>query len=455
MQCDVCGRVGGALMTRTASRKLPVTQGPGLASAAPGKRWNFRTWGTLADPIHKSHMSTLVGEFACTRQFSFDRQAELAHVERDRVAGKTAMGTAVHESIARALRNERFAANLLGGHVPTNRDTVREIVRAEFEREVAGRPISWKKGEDKFDVELDAAAEMVFGLFGDLHRHVRAVELAEAGFIAPLGDLFIEGHTDLVYRPHGEKLESLAFTDWKTGAQKPHQLQLDHGFEGGFYAHALKHGLFVPFELLGVWRDDAKRYAADPMLTCIDKPLPQHEWILLGGAHSEREAMHVALRACMRLRLDGRALPDGVRTFDQFPDMIRLTHLRDYVPYTKKGDKAAERPEDLLHWSRVLGHEVIRGEKVHYEKGMQRGGAWLKVGRREGDVARLERMLRSIVGWVRFGRFVEAVSEKCTRCTHREPCLTSGYELGREEMRDANAALAGLDLGTTDELSID
>jgi hypothetical protein len=443
-------------MSRAAARKLPVMGGENDArsGAAAGKRWAFRQWGTLADPIHKSHMSTLVGEFACTMQFAFDRQAELEHIERETIAGKTAMGTAVHETIARALRNERFAANLLGGHVPANRDTIREIVLEEFNRETGVRSVVWY-GKSDFADELNTAAEMLFGLFSDLHRHVRAIELVEAGFIAKLGELYIEGHTDLVYRPHGERDGSLAFTDWKTGVQKPHQLQLDHGFEGGFYAHALSCGIFLPEELLEAWWAAAKPYAEHPDWTIVDKPLGLSDWLALGGAPTKRAAMHVALRALMRHHEAGHVLPEGVRRFDQFPDVIKLTHLRDYVPYEKKGTKTIERPEDVRHWSRMLAREVIKGEKITYEKGQQRGGAWLDVQRRAGDVARLERMLRKIVGWVRFGRFVEAVSEKCTRCSHRGPCLTGGYELGKDEMREANAALAGLDLGTTDELGND
>ena len=36
----------------------------------------------------------------------------------------------------------------------------------------------------------------------------------------------------------------LGFTDWKTGAQKPSQITLDHGYESGFYSLALRDGAF-------------------------------------------------------------------------------------------------------------------------------------------------------------------------------------------------------------------
>jgi hypothetical protein len=290
---------------------------------------------------------------------------------------------------------------------------------------------------------------MVFGLLHDMHRHVADVALVEAGFIAPLGEYMTEGHIDLVYRPR-EAPEALAMTDWKTGAQKPHQNVLDHGFESGLYSNALERGLFLPTTLVHKWRAQAQ---ADNDQT----PAPLDPWDRTALAHAvdDRAAMHVALRSVMRRKLQGLALPDGVVAFNRFPEVIRLTHLADYVPYEKKGTKKVDRPEDVDHWSRVLNRTVAAGEQVSYEKGQMRGAAWLRVRRTASDVQRLESMLRAIVGWVRFGRFCPAVGEKCTRCAYRGPCLTSGYELAGDDAKELNASLRGLDLGASDALSVD
>jgi hypothetical protein len=134
-----------------------------------------------------------------------------------------------------------------------------------------------------------------------------------------------------------------------------------------------------------------------------------------------------------------------------------LTHLPDYVPYEKKGTKKVERSEDVVHWSRVLNREVRPGEKIAYEKGQMRGAAWLEVKRRESDVPRLLHLLRGVVGWVRMGKFVESVGEKCTRCSYKTACLTSGYELDTDAARALNSALRTIDFDTAavENLNVD
>jgi hypothetical protein len=131
--------------------------------------------------------------------------------------------------------------------------------------------------------------------------------------------------------------------------------------------------------------------------------------------------------------------------FGEFPEVIRQVHLADYVPYKRKSLKAIERPEDLAHWSEVLGRDVQRGEKINAEAGQLRGGAWMPVRRTADDVPRLESLLRKLVGWVRMGKFVEAVGEKCNRCSHKELCLTSGYEAKGNEAKQLRADLRGLE----------
>jgi hypothetical protein len=416
------------------------------------KRWNYRAWGSLTDPIHKSHLSSLIGPYACLESFRRDRQREVEQQpDRETCSGKTEMGTAIHEAIARALRQPTVRDTILAGRPAVSRDSIRPVIVAEFERACAGRAVTWY-GKAEYPDALEDGVSMVLGLFQDMHKHVRAVELVEAGWIAKLGDLWLEGHIDLVYRPRDLPDDALAFVDWKSGAQKPHQISLDHGYESGFYSLALERGYFVPTQLLDVWRMAANEVEQTGSTTHALPSFDPWDLTALRTASSDRAAMHVALRAIARKAEAGLPLPAGVRVFGKFPEVIRLAHLADYVPYEKKGDKAVTRPEDLAHWSRVLGRELRAGEKVKYESGQQRGGAWLEVRRTVHDVVRLERALRAVVGWVRFGKFVAAVGELCTRCSYRGPCLTDGYQLDADASKDLNAALRGVDLGATDAL---
>ena len=421
----------------TPAHKLPLAPQDRPKTLTP--RWDYRKYGTIDDPAHKSHMSTLLGEFSCTEQFRRDRLRELTGEQRETLSGKTEFGTAGHETIARALRNPTMVKGLLAGTGVPPIDQVRRVVLQEFQRAVNGKQVAWYGKAEQDDVHSDIAW-MCEGLFRELHRHVAAVELVESGFIVQLGDMFLEGHTDLVYRPV-QKPDALALTDWKTGAQKPNQVELDHGYEGGFYSLALERGLFLPIHVLHQWRDLKNQSAV---------PLDPEDIALLNRTSSDREAMHVALRGIMRRHLRDVPIPEGVRFFGQFPELIHQTHLADYVPYERKGAKTIERAEDVEHWSRVTGTPLKAGDKVSYEKGMTRGGAWLQVKRTAEDIARLEKMVRTVVGWVRFGKFVPAVSEKCNRCSYKGPCLTDGYELRGEAAKELNASLRGLDLEGTD-----
>jgi hypothetical protein len=422
------------------SKRLPVVN-------EPPKRWDYRKWATLQDPAHKSHLSSLVGPHACLMQFKYDRTAELMHVERETCSGKTEMGSAVHEAIARALRNETLRDSILAGKPASSPERVHAVILEEFDKATAGREVRWY-GKSEREKALSEAAAMVLGLFADMHRYVAKVELVEAGFIVKLGELWLEGHTDLIYRPAADPTQ-LAFTDWKTGATKPHQIKLDHGYESGFYAHALAEGTFLPTTVVDLWRELANQERI------ADVPLDPWDAIAIGKATSERTAMHLALRAVAKKREDTGVLVEGAVRFERFPEVIRLTHLRDYIPYAKKGDKAITRPEDLEFWSRTLGREVQPGDKIKYESGQWRGGAWLDVKRRADDVTRLEKMLRSVVSWIRFGRFVAVADEMCTRCPYRGPCLTSGYELDKDDAKQLREALRGIDTSDADALSVD
>lgn len=408
-------------------------------------KWNPRTWGTLEDPVHKSHISSLIGEFACSSQFRRDRERECRGEDRETIAGKTAMGTAGHETIARALRKPEMRERILGGEAPPV-DRIRGVVESEFLAAVEGLDVVWYN-KTSYPDSLEEITSMVLGLLSTFAKHVAAVELVEAGFIAPLGKWWTEGHVDLIYRstaaPH-----ALAQTDWKTGATKPHPIELDHGFEAGFYSAAMKHGYFLPTDVLATWRAAAQRGETRIPFDSADV-FEESELAALAKATSDRAAMHVALRAIGRRNVPGKSvwLPPGVVHFGEFPEVIRLTHLADFVPYEKKGKKKITRPEEIAHWG------LDGPGEVQYEKGMARGPGWYNVRTTEHDLPRLEARLRTIVGLVRMGMFVDSVGEKCTRCTYREPCLNGGYELRGDEGKALAKALGGVDLGT--ELSLD
>lgn len=392
--------------------------------------WDHRKYGTLADPVHKSHMSTLIGEYACTEQFRRDRIREASGQKRETISGKTAMGTAGHNAIRRALASKAMRDALLGG-ASFQVAHVRKVVEEEFAKESSNyKDVAWYGKSELIDC-LDDVVMMLEGLFKDFSRHVASIELVEAGWIAPVGEFWTEGHIDLVYR---NARSSLGMTDWKTGATKPHPIELDHGFEGGLYSNALERGYFLPESVVEGWRNGAVR-------------APFIESDLIANAPTQREAMHIALRCVARAAINGEELPPSVVRFNKFPDEIRLTHLADYVPYVKKGTKKIEREEELEHWSRVLQRNVNQGESITYEKGQFRGPAWYNVRRNANDAVRLESRLATIVGWVRAGLFVDAVSEKCTRCSYREACLTTGYEARGADAEALSAAIDGFDAG--------
>lgn len=433
----------------TIANRLPLVQ----PERAP-KKWNHRGWGKLEDPCHKSQISTLIGEYSCTKQFQYDRQRECDGESRETCSGKTEMGTASHDVIRRALLNEQVRRGLLEGTTFPSRESIAKVLDVEFANATQGREVVWY-GKAEYDDTREDVLSMIDGLFHDLHRHVAEVLACENGFIAKLGDVWTEGHIDLVYRPRSNPL-ALAYTDWKTGAQRPHQLDLDHGYESGLYAAALKNGIFLDPDVVEAWRIASFAYAQGE--TSIElPPIDKADVKALSEARDDRQAMHIALRGVAKRVDRGDPLPEGARVFGEFPEVARLTHLPDYKPYEKKQKKKVERPEEIEFWSRIAETkpEVFDGETVNAEKGMWRGPAWYRVRRSEMDVRRTEALLKKLVGWVRMGMFVESVGEKCSRCSYRGPCLTSGYEARGDEAKELAGALRGLDAANAASLSVD
>lgn len=145
----------------------------------------------------------------------------------------------------------------------------------------------------------------------------------------------------------------------------------------------------------------------------------------------ERKLPQVVLDHGYQLAIYAHALEHGVlwpgtereTRLGQWPAQLHIVHLRDFVPYVKK--------------PRTPGKQV----------GDLRGPGWSPSQRTQADVARLRVSLRTIVGTVRMGRFIEQLGEQCSRCAHRGPCLNDGHGPSAAERKAIAAALDGIDIG--------
>lgn len=250
--------------------------------------WVYRDYGRITDPIHKSHLNGLTGDYACPKRFHFDRNTDYKARDEQRRYARTALGTAVHEVIAGIL------SRLIS---PT--DSLKELLRELGPLET----IEW--GDDDPDSLINERAAMVDGLIVAARGRMKRVLAVEPGFIAPFGDYWIAGHVDVVYEPVSAP-GTVAIADWKTGQQKPHPLALDHGWEAGIYSAALTHGLFIE-----------------------------------RGQRSQRDLDAMLIEEA---RTHGSNLPV---TFGAFPSAIHHVHLADYIPYKKASSRYVHRVEDL------------------------------------------------------------------------------------------------------------
>jgi PD-(D/E)XK nuclease superfamily protein len=361
--------------------------------------WNYKAYGTASDPIHKSHLNNITGDYGCPRQFKYarDEAADVGPQDALTVSGRAAAGNAAHETIARALVKPDVVAKLLTGERVFSLDQIKAVYQQEFAREVGAREVRWRYDDTEADVTTERAV-MVDGLLRGLHQYVASVVLVEGGFIAPCGEYWVSGHIDLLYRPRSNP-HAYAIADWKTGASKPIDIELDHGWEAGIYSAAVRNGVFIK-------RDGLSR--------------AQLEAALIGIATAEPHAHPGAF-------------------FHTFPSEIYHVHLGDFVPYKKAGTKEIKRPEDLRH------HGYKYATKHKYIAGDLRGPGWLPVRVTEADLPRLEHRLRNVVGMIRMGRFIDQVGEKCRRCAYATDCLNTGYAARGDERKDLERALRGLD----------
>lgn len=398
--------------------------------------WNYRAWGTAVDPIHKSQLTAIQGDYGCPRKFRYEMDARADAVpgadERETVHGKAAAGTAAHETIARALGNPELRDHLLAGGTISS-DSVRVPFREEYEREIGGRRAEWYADDEA--EELADRVQMIRGTLNSLHKYVAEVLLIEPGFIAPLGPYWLSGHVDLVYRPLSDP-RALAIADWKTGLSKPHHIELDHGWEAGVYSTAVKQGIFVRREAISLAPNDDGRITAslgEYSVTHASRYIAERE--VLEGAMIEIALRWDASRRGNRYDFISPVDHAHTERFGTFPSEVWLVHAADFVPYVKSGKKNAKRPEDLRFYG------VDAPQQVHYSAGDYRGPGWLPRQLTEHDMPRLLSRLKNVVGMIRMGRFIDQVGERCERCQWRSDCLTSGYAPTGEDKTALERAL--------------
>lgn len=394
--------------------------------------WPHKQYGTIPDPVHKSHLNELTGEYGCPRRFKYQRDAEtdgtVAH--KPQVNCHLACGTAAHETIARALNNPKVRDHLLrvpGAEMPelATKDQLESRVRATFSHELRvaadGREIDWQ--DENPEQMISERVDMVVGTLGTLCAYARKVVAVEPGFIVELEGVWYSGHIDLIFEPHDAPEGGIGICDWKSGKTKPDEIELAHGWEAGIYSAACERGVFLPRECVDIHKADDGQWVGRVVYVDDERAdgtaLEQASTVIRPTRwQAERDGLEDALK---HLAAGDFANHAEAFTLNTYPSRCYHVHMRDFVPYQKSGTKAAKRPEDLVHYG--LAH----AGNVKYVAGDLRGPAWLPVELHAHDVARLAYRARNVIGTVRMGRFVDLVREHCRRCPFKSDCLTGGY----------------------------
>jgi hypothetical protein len=337
------------------------------------------------------------------------------------------LGSAVHETFARALLNKGFVHALLREHEPADPERVRATLEQELRLASDGRQIDWGR-EDAAEL-IDERVAMVVGGLNSMRGRVRRIRMVEAGFTVELEGFYQAGHVDLVYEPvDARDCMDLGLLDWKTGASKPDPIELDHGWEAGIYSLALNRGSFLPRELVRITPAEGGgwigQYIDGEGNECAPAVKRSTRW------QAERDGLEAALAEVAA----GHTF-SSMHRFERFPSRIHLVHLADFVPYVKAAGKEVKRDEDVEHYG------VRAGTKIKTKAGDMRGPGWLPIRRKENDIPRLAYRLRTVVGTVRMGRFLDLVGEKCRRCSYKTECLNGGYAPRGEELAELERTL--------------
>lgn len=436
-----------------------------------GTTWNYRRYGGATDPIHKSHLNDITGDYGCPTRFRYQMDARAAaggmayDVSRP-VRGDAACGTAAHETIARVLSSDVTRPRVLAGPGAVPSDQIARAFDEELARETSGRRVEWYD-RDPFTVRADCVT-MICGLLDGLHKYVAEVVLVEPAFIVRLGSYWLSGHIDLVYRPRADPT-ALAMADWKTGVRRPIPVVIDHSWEAGVYSVACRDGWFLRREYLRARDDLATRgtwtvTCGPHAVTHPSKYIAERECaerVLSSTAVAwearPRDAMalvdHIAATVGHVARVvDDTAVAGEVVTLDgfgQFPSEIYHVHLQDYLPYKRAGKKEVHRPEDLAWYRRDTAGSV------RFKVGDMRGPAWLPVRMTATDVPRVAYRVKNVVGMIRMGRFIDQIGERCNRCPYAGDCLNGGYAVAGDDRRDIERTLSAADVTDAGELAIE
>jgi hypothetical protein len=407
-----------------------------------GRRFHRRQWASVIAPAHKSDLNALSSQHACPRKWLYEqRELERGRGQDDDDAvvwGRAALGSATHETLAWFLAASVWRKRILTGPGAVTLAQVKRVYFEMFDRAVGERRLEWSH-RDRAETLHEERLHMVHGALEHLHERVHSIELIEAAFIVELGEYWLSGHVDLVYRPR-DAPDTIGLADWKTGTNKPDQIELDHGWEAGVYSAALHHGRFIR-------RESVQLTAADPIWVaeCCGVEV-QH-----GSKYrAERTALENALMLVAQGAVAPELLDAHVVRYDQFPSAIHHVHLGDYVPYKRSGKKAVRRPEDLRHY----GIDTA-GASVEYVAGDLKGPAWIPVARTEHDIPRLLHRTRTVVAMVRLNVFPDNVGERCRRCAYARHCLTTGYAPSGAEGALLDEVLRGAGSAAHQDLSID
>jgi len=410
-----------------------------------GKRWNWQRWGRATDLIHQSDLNGLVGKFACLEQFRRKKQerSEIGPRVYEKSGGKLTSGNAVHAVLHRILSSPPAVEAMLAPEQHFARGTLERAFDEEFEKYRAGREVDWYK-VDADNWRRDCVS-MLEGVLETMREHVGEVVAVEAGFVYSINGAWLTGACDIIYRPPGEA--SLALADWKTGKQKPHQIELDHGWQSGIYSGAMRHGYFVRFENIeaheGEEHRDALERVCGELAVAWQGLMDATEAASVAELDADSTGEEIAAASrdehAARDELERVVAEHHAERFEEYPSRIRYVCLQDFIPYQRKGSRLLQRPEELA-WA-----GLPEPAKSAYEKGDRRGPGWYRVNRSEADHVRLSHLLRAVVSWIRFGRFPAAPGEMCSRCRFREPCLLDGYKPIGEERKALEKIMRTLD----------
>jgi hypothetical protein len=380
------------------------------------KTWDYRRFGSPADPIRQSALGAFASQDGCGRRYRYERDAEAAGIERERTTAhwRSTMGTAVHAVIERALAREPMVSAVLEGRLPSPQ-RVDAVLDEELVRAAEGRPIDW--GDASEQLERATGRWMALGALRTVSERARRILAVEAPFLVTLDGYAMSGTIDLAYEPRGAAPgAAVALADWKTGERRPHQVVLDHGYQTGIYSHALAHGVLWP----GTERET--RLGLHPEVIHI--------------VHLRSYATHERTRAVLA----------AVRESSDTSKELAVRVARRGWPVSTHAIAGALRAlaDDGLVTKKRVGKDTIWSATAT-DREPNAEAIWLESRRRPDDVARLRVSLKTIVGTVRMGRFVERLGEQCGRCPFRAACLGDGH-VSTDTARLVERALDGLDL---------